>query len=67
MNIEELAREAGMDTEVGYSSSWECTTADLEAFTKIIVERCAVEARKHIIHSGDADKATSAIRKLLED
>ena len=42
-------------------------TPALEAFARLIVERCAAEVWSHVMHTGDADKASTAIRNLLED
>lgn len=72
LNIEELARVAGgvqvdeVDPQC-YIGNMAFNKIEIEAFARLIVECCAVEARKHIIHSGDADKAASAIRSLVVD
>ena len=58
--VSECFEEVDNDTFISCSD-------DHKKLAILIVERCAVEARKHIIHSGDADKAATAIRSLVVD
>lgn len=76
-DIEAMAREAGAKLHMygtlpdgsNRFDGAEFTTTKLEAFARLIVERCAVECSKQWQIDGQfsADEFAAAIRSLLED
>lgn len=68
LNIEELAREAGAlpERDETFGKVYEMEVANLEAFARLIVERCAVECMKQQSDLRTRQRYAAAIRELLE-
>ena len=75
LNIEGLAREAGFKSRNGLirvqhsNGSFVVIDEEIEAFARLIVERCAVtvESLDCAHRCGVGTETATAIRKLLED
>lgn len=68
LNIEELAREADLSAMTADANCredyWTATRTELEAFARLIVERCAQEAAEA---ENNRESASMVIRNLMED
>lgn len=73
LNIEEIAKEAGLDLEdfifTCSDPVWIATQDELKAFARLIVERCAdMDFSLQLRFSHEEDNEISkAMRQLLED
>lgn len=67
LNIEELARKADLSSMTADAHCredyWTATRAELEAFARLIVERCAQEAEDA---ENNRESASMVIRNLME-
>lgn len=73
LNVEKLAREAKLSYLIGIGDDdetrmyYEAWPEQLEAFARLIVERCAVECDSEVGWTNNAEIFAEKIRNMLED